>query len=162
MLLKGSNMAFKSSRAESTHVSVPESAVLLSSSVLSRSAYLCEVVGDEGRCKCALLKSPAVWQDLILTANIHHACTTTVLPPGATVQKLLLDTAVRRASHAVLTENMEQVSADTYCRSQVACSVPALKSKLYYDRRSVGQSVLVSGTHLGPSTNLPPKLTPWL
>jgi hypothetical protein len=25
--------------------------------------------------------------------------------------------------------------------------------KLYYDRRSVGQSVLVSGTHLGPVTN---------
>jgi hypothetical protein len=28
------------------------------------------------------------------------------------------------------------------------------KSKLYYDRQSVGQSVLVSGTHLGPATNL--------
>jgi hypothetical protein len=27
------------------------------------------------------------------------------------------------------------------------------KSKLYYDRQSVGQSVLVSGTHLGPATN---------
>jgi hypothetical protein len=25
--------------------------------------------------------------------------------------------------------------------------------KLYYDRRSVGQAVLVSGTHLGPATN---------
>jgi hypothetical protein len=30
------------------------------------------------------------------------------------------------------------------------------KSKLYYDRRSVGQSVLVSGTHLGHSTNFSP------
>jgi hypothetical protein len=29
------------------------------------------------------------------------------------------------------------------------------KSKLYYDRRSVWQSVLVSGTHLGPATNFP-------
>jgi hypothetical protein len=28
-----------------------------------------------------------------------------------------------------------------------------LKSKLIYDRRSVGQSVLVSGAHLGPATN---------
>jgi hypothetical protein len=28
-----------------------------------------------------------------------------------------------------------------------------LKSKLYYDRQSVGQSVLVSGTHLGPATS---------
>jgi hypothetical protein len=28
-----------------------------------------------------------------------------------------------------------------------------LKSKLIYDRQSVGQSVLVSGTHLGPATN---------
>jgi hypothetical protein len=28
------------------------------------------------------------------------------------------------------------------------------KSKLYYDRRSVGQSVLLSGTHLGPVTKL--------
>jgi hypothetical protein len=27
------------------------------------------------------------------------------------------------------------------------------KSKLYYDRQSVGQSVLVSGIHLGPATN---------
>jgi hypothetical protein len=27
------------------------------------------------------------------------------------------------------------------------------KSKTYYDRQSVGQSVLVSGTHLGPATN---------
>jgi hypothetical protein len=30
-----------------------------------------------------------------------------------------------------------------------------LKSKLYYDRQSVGQSVLVSGTHPGPATNFP-------
>jgi hypothetical protein len=28
-----------------------------------------------------------------------------------------------------------------------------VRSKLYYDRQSVGQSVLVSGTHLGPATN---------
>jgi hypothetical protein len=27
------------------------------------------------------------------------------------------------------------------------------KSKLYYDRQSVGQSVLISGTHLGLATN---------
>jgi hypothetical protein len=27
------------------------------------------------------------------------------------------------------------------------------KSKLYYDRQSVGQSVLLSGTHLGTATN---------
>jgi hypothetical protein len=32
------------------------------------------------------------------------------------------------------------------------------KSKLYYDRQSVGQSVLVSGTHLGPAINFPPSL----
>jgi hypothetical protein len=32
------------------------------------------------------------------------------------------------------------------------------KSKLHYDWRSVGQSVLVSGTHLGPATNLSPSL----
>jgi hypothetical protein len=30
------------------------------------------------------------------------------------------------------------------------------KSKLYYDRRSAGQSVLMSGTHLGPGTNFSP------
>jgi hypothetical protein len=29
------------------------------------------------------------------------------------------------------------------------------KSKLYYDWQSVGQSVLVSGTHLGPTTHFP-------
>jgi hypothetical protein len=27
------------------------------------------------------------------------------------------------------------------------------QSKLYYDRQSIGQSVSVSGTHLGPATN---------
>jgi hypothetical protein len=32
------------------------------------------------------------------------------------------------------------------------------KSKSYYDRQSVGQSVLVSGTHLGPATNFSPSL----
>jgi hypothetical protein len=30
------------------------------------------------------------------------------------------------------------------------------KSKLYYDRQSVGQSALVSGTHLEPPTNVSP------
>jgi hypothetical protein len=30
------------------------------------------------------------------------------------------------------------------------------KSKLYYDRQSVGQSVLVSGTHVGPAINFSP------
>jgi hypothetical protein len=30
-----------------------------------------------------------------------------------------------------------------------------LKLKLNYDRQSAGQSVLVSGTHLGPVTNFP-------
>jgi hypothetical protein len=30
-----------------------------------------------------------------------------------------------------------------------------INSKSYYDRRSVGQSVLVSGTHLGPATKIP-------
>jgi hypothetical protein len=29
-----------------------------------------------------------------------------------------------------------------------------LKLKLIYDRQSIGQSVLVSGAHLGPVTNL--------
>jgi hypothetical protein len=28
-----------------------------------------------------------------------------------------------------------------------------VKIKVYYHRQSVGQSVLVSGTHLGPATN---------
>jgi hypothetical protein len=31
-----------------------------------------------------------------------------------------------------------------------------LKSKLYYDRQAVGQSALLSGTHLGPVTNFFP------
>jgi hypothetical protein len=30
---------------------------------------------------------------------------------------------------------------------------PHLKLQLIYDRQSVGQSVLVSGAHLGPATN---------
>jgi hypothetical protein len=33
------------------------------------------------------------------------------------------------------------------------CPVIKSKSKLIYDRQSVGQSVLVSGAHLGPATN---------
>jgi hypothetical protein len=31
--------------------------------------------------------------------------------------------------------------------------LPVMKLKLIYDRQSVGQSDLVSGTHLGPATN---------
>jgi hypothetical protein len=33
------------------------------------------------------------------------------------------------------------------------CNELKLKLKLNYDRQSVGQSVLVSGIHLGPATN---------
>jgi hypothetical protein len=33
------------------------------------------------------------------------------------------------------------------------------KSKSHYDRQSVGQSVLVSGAHLGPATNFPSSLS---
>jgi hypothetical protein len=33
---------------------------------------------------------------------------------------------------------------------------PKSNSKLYYDRQSVGESVLVSGTHQGPATNFSP------
>jgi hypothetical protein len=46
---------------------------------------------------------------------------------------------------------------DTYSVESLRKSSPQVKSesksKLYYDRRSVGQSVLVSGTHLGSVTN---------
>jgi hypothetical protein len=37
-------------------------------------------------------------------------------------------------------------------RSLCVSSLIPEKSNLYYDRQSVGQSVLVSGTHLGPAT----------
>jgi hypothetical protein len=37
--------------------------------------------------------------------------------------------------------------------SRSAVLIAKLKLKLIYDRQSVGQSVLVSGTHLGPVTN---------
>jgi hypothetical protein len=33
------------------------------------------------------------------------------------------------------------------------CNVCKFKFKLIYDRQSVGQSVLVPGTHMGPVTN---------
>jgi hypothetical protein len=36
------------------------------------------------------------------------------------------------------------------------------KSKLYYDRQSVGESILASGTHLGPETNFSPSLFDYL
>jgi hypothetical protein len=32
-------------------------------------------------------------------------------------------------------------------------AIPLSKSKLYYDLQSVGESILLSGTHLGPATN---------
>jgi hypothetical protein len=38
-------------------------------------------------------------------------------------------------------------------RCYILSAGPALKLKLIYDRQSVGQSVIVSGTHLGPATN---------
>jgi hypothetical protein len=42
------------------------------------------------------------------------------------------------------------ISRDLQPRALVRCN---LKLKLIYDRQSVGQSALVSGTHLGPATN---------
>jgi hypothetical protein len=45
------------------------------------------------------------------------------------------------------------------CGFEVEVEVNLLKLKLIYDRQSVGQSVLVSGTHLGPVTNFPFSLT---
>jgi hypothetical protein len=35
----------------------------------------------------------------------------------------------------------------------VSSQLNSVKSKSHYDRQSVGQSVLASGTHLGPATN---------
>jgi hypothetical protein len=50
---------------------------------------------------------------------------------------------------------------DTYSLGPVRKSYPrtlddSCQVKLYYDRRSVGQSVLVSGTHLAPATKFYP------
>jgi hypothetical protein len=42
-------------------------------------------------------------------------------------------------------------SYTTLCNARV-------QSKLYYDRRSVGQPFLTSDTHLGPTTNFTPSL----
>jgi hypothetical protein len=151
-------MDFKSSTTGSTPVSVPESAVLLSSSVLSRNAYLCEDVGDEGRCLFPLLKSPDVWQDLMPQSTSTMLARQQCFHLVPRYRSFCWIPLLVVTSHATPTKNMEQVTVDTYYTSQVAYSVPALKSKLYYDRRSVGQSVLVSGTHLGPSTNFPPSL----
>jgi hypothetical protein len=39
------------------------------------------------------------------------------------------------------------------CKIKCRFLAPKSKSKLYYDRQSVGQSVLVSDTQLGPATN---------
>jgi hypothetical protein len=41
----------------------------------------------------------------------------------------------------------------TLCNLSCWWSKPKSKSQLYYDRQSVGQSALVSDTHLGPATN---------
>jgi hypothetical protein len=41
---------------------------------------------------------------------------------------------------------------NTYIKPLLVSSVKS-KSKLYYTRQSVDQSVLVLGTHLGPATN---------
>jgi hypothetical protein len=56
--------------------------------------------------------------------------------------------------------NLEyQVPVFIYPKNRVAYLYPCWdlsqksKAKLYYDRQSVGQSLLVSGTHLGPATN---------
>jgi hypothetical protein len=49
----------------------------------------------------------------------------------------------------------EWTTTKTECRQR---SIVKSKSKLYSDRRSVGQSILVSGTHLGLATNFSPSL----
>jgi hypothetical protein len=52
-------------------------------------------------------------------------------------------------SYEVRTESRFHFVVVTICHS---CEVK-LKLKLIEDRQAVGQSVLVSGTHLGPATN---------
>jgi hypothetical protein len=57
---------------------------------------------------------------------------------------------------ALFYSERRQISARLHCvKSQLLCYIDMdlLKLKLIYDRQSVGHSVLVSGTHLGPATN---------
>jgi hypothetical protein len=59
--------------------------------------------------------------------------------------------AVRACSYAT----KQRSKSGNRCILCISRNCPFIlsKSKLYYDRQSVGQSVLVSGTHLGLATN---------
>jgi hypothetical protein len=144
MLLNANHNDFKSSRTGSSHVSVSELEVLLTKWVLSPGTYLSVDVGDVVQLSCVLLPSQAVWQELMATVNNvnnHHACPTTVSPPGATTPKLLLTTDV--------TQNTERGSEDTItaevnCCSASACSVPELvSSSLLYNAVSRAEFTVV-------------------
>jgi hypothetical protein len=89
-----------------------------------------------------------------------------VLPPTEVLQILHLNgrchfgfknrTPTRREGGFVTTRSVSSVPATGYCKNHmqyIATGLLRYKSKLHYDRQSVGQSALVSGTHLGPATN---------
>jgi hypothetical protein len=77
----------------------------------------------------------------------------------------LHSTRVNRPEVVTMLEELENTSptfGPSHCSTLQAywqqllpaeIEVSKLKLKLIYDRQSVGQSVLVSGTHLGPVTN---------
>jgi hypothetical protein len=62
---------------------------------------------------------------------------------------------IRYASVYVINSETQcwQRSQNNISTSSFDAALCVLKLKLIYDRQSVGQSVLVSGAHLGPATN---------
>jgi hypothetical protein len=86
----------------------------------------------------------------MLTSNASHTSAVTVL----------FDSGCVRISHnlQLLHDIMDYIRyLDTeQCGRILSTDRQSQKSKLYYDRRSVRQFVLLSGTHLGPATKFSP------
>jgi hypothetical protein len=72
-----------------------------------------------------------------------------VIPPGTGFPFCRL---LRLAGQRWRCSNQSPDGSQSCCQNSKTKS----QSKLYYDRQLVGQSVFVSGTHLGPATNFSP------
>jgi hypothetical protein len=95
-------------------------------------------------------------RDYTLQITVTHTHTHTHTPVSTVMHSLpMLGSGFQRRAFPKCSPPQPPVSNSNSSRlkNQLSSDQPTQesKSKLYYNRQSVGQSVLVSGTHLGPA-----------
>jgi hypothetical protein len=90
---------------------------------------------------------------LWVLSMIYIKTTTLICLDLQLVHHFIEDTGIVTTDVNATTFLVLLVSVKSNCSTLCVTAMPKLKSKSHYDRHSVGQFVLVSGSHLGPGTN---------